>query len=46
MEEKKEEIETERHIKKELFSLPLGCCHATDGLWEFCCTRMSGDLAG
>lgn len=24
---------------------PLGCCHATDGLWEFCGTMMTVALA-
>lgn len=46
---KKEEIEKRRDIKNGFSCCEvelLGCCHATDGLWEFCCTMMTVALAG
>lgn len=46
---KEEEIEKWRDIKNSFSCCEvelLGCCHATDGLWEFCCTMMTVALAG
>lgn len=50
MEKKKknQEIENRRDIKNSFSFCEvelLGRCHATDGLWEFCCTMMTVALA-